>query len=314
MSAARSDVVDIVREFLVVYRALKEVSTAFHAGELCFEDVRMLVDDRDGSALFRLKERSHARFREGRGGSVGTREALFDLAVGSLFHEAMKFRENLYQHEVYGPRVRGLREEAGEEAGELFGEFEKILAGAALRREEALLEVDTLLDQTREQLRVLLVSQAGNGLITRTLIEREELVDFVFPEGLEGLLAAIHGDAARGYEIAAHSYLRSAFFDEALEALAGARMRSDSGALRGPAHYAEGMQAFLGGRYERFIECLDQWAEGGIDQQDPGYVALAHGALMRIHHLVDPEAEREIVADAVALARRIEPRVKAQRS
>ena len=40
------------------------------------------------------------------------REVLFDLAVGSLFHEAMKFRENFYQREVYGPRVRALRDAA----------------------------------------------------------------------------------------------------------------------------------------------------------------------------------------------------------
>ena len=64
------------------------------------------------------------------------REALFDLAVGSLFHEAMKFRENFYQREVYGPRVRALRTESGAENEALFREFEKILAAVAQRLDE----------------------------------------------------------------------------------------------------------------------------------------------------------------------------------
>ena len=57
------------------------------------------MGDGEDSVLFRLKERCHALFRGGEQPSevVMRREALFDLAVGSLFHEAMKFRENLYQ-------------------------------------------------------------------------------------------------------------------------------------------------------------------------------------------------------------------------
>ena len=73
------------------------------------------------------------------------REALFDLAVGSLFHEAMKLRENLYQREVYGPRVRALRSDAGEENEALFDEFEKMLGAVAQRLDEGLRESETLL-------------------------------------------------------------------------------------------------------------------------------------------------------------------------
>ena len=44
--------------------------------------------------------------------------------------EAVFKDENFYQREVYGPRVRALRSEAGEEAGDLFREFERGTCGA----------------------------------------------------------------------------------------------------------------------------------------------------------------------------------------
>ena len=106
--------------------------------------------------LYRLKERTHALFR-GPGGIVrGSthREALFDLAVGSLFHEAMKLRENLYQREVYGPRVRALQTEAGEESKALFDEFEKMLGAVDDRLDEGVRELETLVQQTADQLRL----------------------------------------------------------------------------------------------------------------------------------------------------------------
>ena len=95
------------------------------------------------SALFRPAARGK--------GVAMRRAALFDLAVGSLFHEAMKFRENFYQREVYGPRVRALRSAAGEETDALFQEFEKILGIVSTRLVEGLEETETLLAQTSEQ-------------------------------------------------------------------------------------------------------------------------------------------------------------------
>ena len=82
---------------------------ALPRGALAFDEVGELVGDDERSVLFRLKERCHVLFRGERGeGEIGA-TALFDLAVGSLFHEAMKFRENFYQRSSYGPKVRALR-------------------------------------------------------------------------------------------------------------------------------------------------------------------------------------------------------------
>jgi len=78
--------VDIVREFLSVHGLLRRLFERHHAGSLRFEEVQALAGDNESSPLFRLKERCHGLFRAGEVGGA----ALFDLAVGSLFHEAMK--------------------------------------------------------------------------------------------------------------------------------------------------------------------------------------------------------------------------------
>ena len=134
MRSIESDLVYIVRDFLIVHRMFRDVTARYWSGALRFEQVQALVGDSEESVLFRLKERCHALFRadsEGEVVRVGP-EALFDLAVGSLFHEAMKFRESLYQRDVYGPKVRALSSASEPEVSLLFREFERIEEGVVV--------------------------------------------------------------------------------------------------------------------------------------------------------------------------------------
>ena len=117
-----SDFVQILREYLAAHEQLTAFLDGFGADDRSFDAIRVLVGDNDGSVLYRLKEKSHALFRSDALATAAVRrEALFDLAVGSLFHEAMTLRESLYQREVYVPRVASLRAAAGDEASQLFG-------------------------------------------------------------------------------------------------------------------------------------------------------------------------------------------------
>jgi hypothetical protein len=239
------------------------------------------------------------------------REALFDLAVGSLFHEAMKFRENLYQHTVYGPKVRALRSETGVDTDEIFQEFEKILAAAAIRLDEALQETEALFAHTRAQFHLLLVAHSTNGLVARYLIENAARVAEIFPQGLDRLLAEIHGSAAHGYATAARSYLASGYFAPArgvlLEALARSAEEEEQEELRRLAAYAEGMDAYLEGRYRDAIAGLEGWLALRPGLGEGALADLAHAALSRVSSLAEgPDAE-EIGAEASALALRTRP-------
>ena len=309
MPTRGSGLVEIARDFMLSYRAMRRLFERFRAGSLRFEEIQDLVGDGEASLLFRLKERCHALFRDDERGarSATPREALFDLAVGSLFHEAMKFRENLYQREIYAPKVQTLRSETGDEADDLFQEFGRILSSAGLRLEEALQESEALLVHTRDQLRLLLADHREEGLIVRFLVEHPALVGEVFSDGLETLLSKLYGETAAAYVLAARSYLASAHFDRALEALAEARVRSgDSSAVDRLTAYAQGMQAFLAGRYESSLECLERWLDAQPMCQEESHAALALSAVTRISQVTADEGAAPLIADAVKLARRIE--------
>ncbi|NNL66790.1 MAG: tetratricopeptide repeat protein [Myxococcales bacterium] len=301
MVRQRSGLVEIAQEFLLAYRRTREVAALHAAGELSFEVVRGWAGDDDSSALFRLKQRCHAISRAGAAeGEAGAaegaleRQALFDLTVGALFHEAMRFRENFYQREIYGPRVRKLKGVSEEEV-ELIREFERIVSGASERLDEALAETEALLGQARRQFMGLLRVNASDGLVARLLIENAGYVALVFDGGLDGLLSDVYGGVANGHAVAARSYLDSGHFPEAAAMLDTARAHGgDEPAWLRLAEYARAMTAYLAGSYGESVAALERWLERGPDGDEAAYAALALDAVSHLGKLV-PDADRERV-------------------
>jgi hypothetical protein len=308
MRPLQSDLVYIVRDFLTVHRMFREVTARYWSGSLRFAEVEALVGDSEESVLFRLKERCHALFREGaEGNSVKVRpEALFDLAVGSLFHETMKFRESLYQRDIYGPKVRALRTASEPKVSSLFREFERIFDGVRTRLDESLQEAEILLLQTAGQFRILLEAHSANGFVTRYLIENGDLVAEVFPDGLDALLEQVHGSPGIAFVRAAHSYLESGFFGEACGALAEAMDRDGSREqLSRLLAYAEGMQAYLEGRYAEALDSLSKWVDAAPPREEERFADLAFSAVSRVGQLVDRESGEALRVAAAELSERI---------
>jgi tetratricopeptide (TPR) repeat protein len=228
--------------------------------------------------------------------------ALFDLAVGSLFHEAMKLRENFYQLEVYAPKVEAARIDAEPGSEPLFEEFARILRASRVRLAEALGESESLLEQTRRQFRSLLATHRENGFVARYLLENASLAEEVLGEPLDALFASIHGDAVAGYALAARSYLESGYFDEARRALAEAAARDPARSeLRADAAYAAGMSAWLHGAYEQALEHLEQWAATRPAPGDARFRELALAAISRLGQLVEGDRAAVLAARARAL-------------
>lgn len=305
-----ADFVQLLREFLAGYAAFAELFARYGSHDIPFARIRELVGDDEGAVLFRMKEKSHALFRTDEYGSEVVRhEALFDLALGSLFHEAMKLRESLYQREVYGPRVAQLRDAADESSEALIVEFDRILGRSIARQGEVVAEVRVLLAQTRDQLRRLLLERAGDRRVTRCLLSRKLQVDGSFPEGLDGLLRAMHGNTVTGLIEGARALLESAYYVDALKTLRRAHADPDAplGEIRQLELYAEGMQAVLDGRYAHSIETLTAWVdqEGHVLERE--FARLAGSVLGRLGPLLrdDPDAATW-VARAKALQQRIE--------
>ena len=287
---------------------MQTLFSRYREGTLEFSALAELIGDDEASVLFRLKERCHALFRQAEPSEThDPREVLFDLAVGSLFHESMSFRENFYQREVYGPRVEALRSEAGAEANGLFRDFERILASVAVRLEDGLVEAEGLLERTRDQLTVLLVRHRDNGYVARYLIENEALVVDVFSTRLDELLAQIHGEPGLGYEVAGRSYLSSGHYEEARGAFEEARGRGvgSAGDLVPLEACAAGMRAYLDGNYAECVASLSEWIEAVDKADDPDLVALANAAVSRIGHFLDANTDQALIAEASALLEKL---------
>ncbi len=307
MRTIDSTLVDIARDFLEAHQALRALAARHRSGELHFDEVLALVGDDEESVLFRLKERCHRVFRAQAGPAeeIGP-GALFDLAVGSLFHEAMKFRENVYTRDVYGPRVQALRDaDVPDEAG-LLRESQKIIEDSGMRLEESLMEAEILLKQTVGQFRVLLRMNASNAFVTRFLIEHRGLVQQVLGEGISAVLDAIHGDASKGFAAASQSYLSSGFYQPAREAIREAEeLGYPKASCDRIAAYADGMNAYLEGRYSEFLEGLQAWSETPFQEGEERLRRLAVTALSRLGQLVGEGGDPSLGERASVLADQI---------
>jgi hypothetical protein len=298
-------ILEILRDFVEVDRLVRGLARRHRAQGLRFPELAALIRDDESSVLFRLKERTHALFR-GPGGVVrGSthREALFDLAVGSLFHEAMKLRENLYQREVYGPRVRALQTDAGEESKALFEEFEKMLGAVDQRLDEGVRELETLVQQTADQLRLMIAELNDDGAV-RFVTEHPEEVEAVFGVPLDALLEEMYGSVARGYECAGHSYLGSGSFEAARDCFARALAQTEADpSIERLLHYADGMHAYISRDYASSVRHLAVWADSGTPELP--LVALARDAVSSVVQLADGEDRAQVASEATALLDRL---------
>ena len=306
MNNVSADQVDIVRDFLSAHRITKRLLERFHTGELRFAELQELIGDDESSVLYRLKERCHALFRpRDSDAMIGSRgQALFDLAVGSLFHEAMKFRENFYQQEIYGPRVRALGSGSNRDGDALFQEFEKILVAVSERLAEGAHETAILIEQSVKQLRALLCEHPGNGFVLRYLLENQTRVEDVFGDSIEHVFEEIEGSAEVGYEVAGRSYLVSGFYREAEKTLALAiEAGGDRAELEWLSQYAGGMAAYLDGEYGVCVAQIGGWLDARA--VDTSLLADARRALATIDQLAVGGDRAEVTAKAAALLDRM---------
>jgi hypothetical protein len=302
---APTRILEILRDFLEVHRLVSELATRHRNDGLHFEELAGLIEDDEGSVLFRLKERTHALFRAPRGEARDPthREALFDLAVGSLFHEAMKLRENLYQREIYGPRVRALHTDAEEESKALFDEFEKMLGSVEARVAEGVHELEVLVRQTADQLRLLIAQPPDDGAI-RFMTERPDEVERVFGVSLEDQLEGMCGSVANGLERAGRSYLASGFFASAANCFERALQHDGTdGEIAALRDYARGMEAYVGRQYATSVVLLARWV--GAGEADPTLARLARDAIASIVQLAEGDERTRVSREASELLVRL---------
>jgi len=189
-------------------------------GRLAFDSVNTFVEE----DLFELKEACHTLFREPEleeqeGLSSGQ---LFDILVGSLFHQMMKVKESCYQLERYGPQYAALRRAARgpnppENAEVFLREGQRILQRARRALGQDLKHAVELFSEAAAALRHVLAEHRDNPVLARSLIDNVELVEAVYgARGLERLLVEIYeGRPALGYLTAARDLYEGGWYERA---------------------------------------------------------------------------------------------------
>ncbi len=127
--------------------------------------------------LWRLKDSSHKLFRKS-STKISLSEYLFDWTLGSVFHEGMKLKEDVYQLEAYLPSYDNIdTSKNASEIEEILREYLTIIDKATINLEAEMESIKNLFAKAAERLKELLVNYAHNGLLIRFLLEHESLVE-----------------------------------------------------------------------------------------------------------------------------------------
>jgi hypothetical protein len=190
---------------------------------------QMVGTENDKGPLWLLKdlchlvwpERTYDRDRSG---------SLVDWLIGSIFHEAMKLKENVYLLNRYGSAAYKMKEypidipvtamsaRAGVQRLENMIDVQGVINRAAFDVVKQMEQIAFLFSLTCYMLRAILSVLAGNALVVRLLIEREKLVHRFWGEDLEDIFNDMYcGDAAEGFCRAGRSYLNGQWFFKALQ-------------------------------------------------------------------------------------------------
>ena len=248
----------IVKGLLQSQIAFQHIYQKYRKGTLHFPEIENWVDDKGRSLLYKLKEKSHSLFRSSKGGTFHRKEWLLDLAIASIFHEAMKLRENVYQLEVYRPRYLEYKRRMGKSTYEknYLPHFEKIISKAKLGVSEGMEEMRSLFQDATAQLIDFFRENRQNPFLIRFLIESQPLLTKIY--GIKKRKEIFRMMFARGaldaYRLAAQSCLHSGHYDLSASYFSKAsKMDSRDVNLRFFLTFSLGMNAYLSNSYPKAI-------------------------------------------------------------
>lgn len=303
-------VVELLRDFLEVWLQFRQIYRRYQQGQLTFEEMASFVDDKDPYLpLFRLKEISHKLFRKP-GGDHPEEGRLFDLAVGSIFHEAMKARENLYQLQAYRPYYVELqrREAVTPYQRRLYAEFSKIGHRAERGLREGLAETRRLFKDTLEQIRAFLVrGWRDNALLVRFILRHEDLLRRAYGKrGFESLVAEAFPEGfAAALKEGALSFMKGEHFAEAERLFKRyLRYRPEDLEAYFLRLYCRGFDAYLGNRYRvtlRAFRRAGEVARRGTRAELKGYLERMAEVVTRIARELHEEGRSRRASKVLSL-------------
>ncbi len=232
MSKKNEMVTEIFRNFCFVHRNLLE-ECFFSSAEnpVCFHCLdNLLGQETNQGRLWRLKDTSHLVFRSSPDMPLSGRS--LDWALGYLFHECMKLKEDAYQLTNYLPWFDSLDPSARlstEEA--LIGHDLKTIAAQtahSIHREMQLIK--SVLHLCRRLFIAYLPQHRDNPLLARFIYAQMDHVSAVFGQQYQILIRAVYGtDQSTLIRLAAISFQQGGWAEEAQQALNDLARHTENG-------------------------------------------------------------------------------------
>lgn len=188
----------------------------------------LLGTEMDKGLLWRMKDTAHHVFRNDPHSQLGGK--FLDWALGYIFHETIKLKEDAYQKQNYAPWFHKLYEEdLNNSEKDITGQLFQILnqTEESMRREIDRIRFITA--KCRQLLPYYLRRYSDNVLLARYIFSENELVRAIFKDEYNGLLLAIYGsEPERLFILASQSLRLGGWMEEAAIAVEQALQQNPS--------------------------------------------------------------------------------------
>jgi tetratricopeptide (TPR) repeat protein len=302
-------ILEIIRDYLYSYVNFQSFYEKYKSDTLNFDDVEKFINDKDTTLpLYNLKQSCHMFFRYQGEEKCSDEEMLFDLAVGSIFHEAMKIRESLYMLQVYKPRFMQIRsnQETPDDERHLLREFQKMGVRTERRLAESMAEVRRLFKDTLKQLTGLLLRYKDNPVLIRFLLRNKDLLQQAFGErkGLKIIADLFPGGLGEAFDVEGRSYLKSEHYDLAADFFRQAlKYRLDDRELHILYLFARGMDGYFKNKYQETLRAFHKLLPlVGTLENGSGYRAKAEEVCRKIGRAYLEDKKKKLGAIALKLA------------
>ncbi|MCX8043450.1 MAG: hypothetical protein N3B18_04915 [Desulfobacterota bacterium] len=211
---------DIVRDCINARIFFNDLKTSFiETGNLPYEKLAPWIGtELKKGPLWYLKDQSHRLFRNSQS-AVNPYEHLLDWGIGSIFHEAMKLKEDVYQVASYKPLLENQmsRYKDNKALSIIFSEYFSLIKKAKQNIGSEIKNIDELFTRTLNNLKMVLSGYASNIHLLRYLLDSRDVVESVFGEGsFQEILQSMYGDTiTKPYVIAAEHCIQSGWYKAA---------------------------------------------------------------------------------------------------
>ncbi|MCJ2165668.1 MULTISPECIES: hypothetical protein [unclassified Pseudodesulfovibrio] len=192
-------------------------------GTIEFDVLKDLVgSEMNKGLLWRMKDTAHHVFRNDPHSQLGGK--FLDWAMGYIFHETIKLKEDAYQKQNYAPWFHKLYEgnlsasekDITEQLFQILNQTEE-----SMRRE--IDRIRFIIAKCRQLLPYYLHRYSDNVLLARYIFSQNDLVRSVFADEYAGLIFAIYGsEPEQMYILASQSLRMGGWVEEAAQAVARA--------------------------------------------------------------------------------------------